>query len=336
MPAAPRLLARIFVSLVAAAIAAIAALLLAGAEHAIALAHVQYWPYPLFLLAALAAAGVSLALPWRWRALALAALALVPAVIMDPAFGGGEGGSGRLRVMTFNPKDYQTLDAPGGLLHIAAEIARHDPDVVLMQDAHELGTNEPPVKRALFHGMTVYSHDEYVVASRLPLRDCGPRDMSYRRHERKYVRCVLTVDGVDIDLYTAHFETPRRGLDPRRGGGVEGWRANVEARLTQARAVARDLRAGLRPAVLGGDLNAPVRSLVVRELLEAGLRDSHATAGRGFGFTYGHRSRIGISFLRIDHILVSPGIAVISSQASEEGLSPHRAVVADLAVHRSR
>lgn len=335
MPAA-RLAARIFVSLVALAIASAAAVLLAGPERAWWLAHVQYWPYPVFLLAALAAAGLSLSLPARWRVLALAALLLVPAVIMDPAVGGGESGGGRVRVMTFNAKDYVTLDQPDGLLHVAAEIARHDPDVVLLQDAYDLAAIPAAARRAAFRGLEVWSHGEYVVASRFALRDCAPRDMSYGRHERKYVRCVLVAHGVEIDLFAAHFETPRRGLDPRRGAGPAGWRANVEARMTQARALARDVRASMRPVIVGGDLNAPGRSLVVRELLEAGLRDAHAVGGSGFGFTYGHAWAIGASFLRIDHVLASPQLAVLAVRVGERGRSPHRAVVADLAVHPGR
>lgn len=328
--------ARLFVGLTAAAIAATAAILVAGAEHAWWLAHLQYWPYPVFLLAGLAALGASAALTRRWRAGALAALLLVPAVIMDPACGGGERGSGRVRVMTFNAKDYVTLDSPDGLLHIAAEIARHDPDVVLLQDAHDLGAMAPERRRAAFPGREVWSHGEYVVASRFGLRDCAPRDMSYGRHERRYVRCVVSAHGVDIDLFGAHFETPRRGLDPRRGAGPAGWRANVEARMTQARALARDVRASLRPVIVAGDLNAPGRSLVVRELLAAGLRDAHEVAGCGFGFTYGHAWAIGASFLRIDHVLASPQLAVVAAAVGEGGRSPHRAVISDLAVHRAQ
>ena len=122
------------------------------------------------------------------------------------------------------------------------------------------------------------------------------------------------------------------GLNAARHEGVDGidaWQRNHETRLAQARALARDLAPG--PLVLAGDLNAPDSSAVVRSLLALGLRDAFASAGRGYGYTYGHTLRPGFSFLRIDHILVSPDFAVRDSSVGGDDASDHRPVIADLA-----
>ena len=76
----------------------------------------------------------------------------------------------------------------------------------------------------------------------------------------------------------------------------------------------------------------PTRRRWCAALLALGLRDAFASAGRGYGYTYGHTLRPRFSFLRIDHILVSPDFAVRDEPASAVTTRPdHRPVIADLA-----
>jgi endonuclease/exonuclease/phosphatase (EEP) superfamily protein YafD len=82
--------------------------------------------------------------------------------------------------------------------------------------------------------------------------------------------------------------------------------------------------------VVGGDLNAPDASAAIQALLAIGLRDAFATAGRGWGHTYGHRLRPRFSFLRIDHILVSDDVTVVRAFTGGKDASDHRPVIADL------
>jgi endonuclease/exonuclease/phosphatase family metal-dependent hydrolase len=72
----------------------------------------------------------------------------------------------------------------------------------------------------------------------------------------------------------------------------------------------------------------------MRALLRTGLRDAFSVAGLGYGYTYGHLLPPHASFLRIDHILVSPQIAVLDCAVGRRGISPHRSVIADLALQR--
>lgn len=302
----------------------------------------QYLPYPAFLLPALAAVGLAF---WRlgpvWRLLALLGLGLVLSVMMGGVLGRADRGSGRLRLMTYNIKAYLADHHPGGFDSIAREVALHAPDVLVMQDAAELTAlrrADPRLAASLYAGRSVYSAGQYVVASRYPLRDCDLHDMSFRGRAHVYARCTVDAPGSAFDLITAHLMTPRPGLNAarrERANGVDDWQQNFDDRLTQARRIALDAAPRNRPLVIAGDLNAPETSPVIRALLKIGLRDAFSNAGRGYGYTHGHSLKLGISFLRIDHILVSPELGVHDCFVGGSAASEHRPVVADLWLRRA-
>jgi len=329
------------VAIVALTCIATAMIQLSGSDELEILSEIQYIPFPAFLVPALAAFALSFALGAAWRFVAGLALVLCLVVIMGLEINAGESGTGRVRMMTFNVKDYVTLNDPQGALRIAAEIARHDADVIVMQDAGGLMKLEelaPGALRALVGSRRLFSHGQYLVASRYPLRGCEGRPPGAGDGSFEHVRCVMSAHGVEVDLMTAHFTSPRGAYGAVREGradGVEAWRTNLRERVSQADTVALDVRGRRRPVIFAGDLNAPERSLVIRRLLEAGLRDAFSTAGLGYGFTYGHSLRkLGFSFLRIDHILVSDEIAVADCFAGGAEASPHRPVIADLYLRR--
>jgi endonuclease/exonuclease/phosphatase (EEP) superfamily protein YafD len=333
-----RRLARAFVAAVAVLVVVVAALQRLDGEPQGLLELAQLLPYPFLLVPAVLALVVSAALSWRWSAAALATVGVVLTLVMGLRVGSGEEGHGRLRVMTFNIKSYLVTD-PGGFASIAWEVALHDPDVVVMQDAAELTSEraeKPQTASALFARRQVYAHGEYIVASRLPMRDCGPGDLSFPGHRREYVRCTVTAHGRDLDLYVAHFMTPRRGLSGawrEPGRAVDEWSENVVARIVQARKIASAIGTTGRPAVVAGDLNAMPHSRVMHTLELSGLRDAFDAAGRGYGHTYGHSMGPGLSFLRIDHVLVTRDLAVAGAYAGDAQASAHRPVIADLWVH---
>ena len=86
--------------------------------------------------------------------------------------------------------------------------------------------------------------------------------------------------------------------------------------------------------IVAGDLNAPEGSPIVGALLDTGLRDAFSSAGFGYGYTHGHSLRPGLSFLRIDHILVGPTIGVGNCFVGGKEGSEHRPVIADLFLQR--
>lgn len=304
----------------------------------------RYAPFPIHLLPALAAVGVSIRLGWAWRLAALASLVLVTTLVMGLVVARGDSGSGPFRLMTYNIKAYLARERAEGFAQIAQEVARHDPDIVVMQDA--VGVDDPaetvaPEVRGMFGTRQVHAFGQYVVASRLPLKDCRPGNMPFRGQPHTYVQCTVVVSGTEVDLVTAHFVSPRGGLNAARREHLRGlgeWRQNFMDRLTQSRKLAADLAGqptrAKRPLIVAGDLNSLESSPVIRSLLDIGLRDAFSSAGLGYGYTQGHALRPGFSFLRIDHILVSATLGVRRCFVGGSQASEHRPVIADLLVRR--
>jgi vancomycin resistance protein VanJ len=311
-----------------------------GAERFWILGQVQYLPYPIHLAVALGAVAFSFALGRAWRVASMLCVALVATIIMGFKFHTGGAGTDRVRMMTYNIKGYIARHRPEGIALIAREIALHDPDILVLQDAKDLVEVEersPGAARAIFGPHHVYSYGEYFVVSRYPLRDCKPRQMSLHKRSHSYVQCTVNARGVELDVVTAHFLTPRDALNSARevqSRAGDDWRENLAVRMSQAEVLAGDIRARPRPVILAGDLNAPESSIVVRTLLATGLRDAFSAGGNGYGYTWGHSLRPGFSFLRIDHILVSSEIGVAGCFAGGKQGSAHRPVIADLYLNR--
>jgi endonuclease/exonuclease/phosphatase (EEP) superfamily protein YafD len=300
----------------------------------------RYAPYPIHLAAALTALGASLLLGWWWRALAVATLVLVLTAVMGLAVGRADTGTGAFRLMTYNVKAHIAKRRPDGVALLAQEVLMHDPDVLVMQDAGGLDASNLerfPALRGLLGGREVFHDDQYVVASRLPLEGCRVVALPVRDEARSYVRCTLVVAGSKIDLVVVHLVSPRQGLDAARREQLDGigeWKLNFSDRLTQARKLAHDLAGNPRPLIVAGDLNSIDGSPAMETLTAIGLRDAFAQAGFGYGHTQGHEIRPHISFLRIDHVLVSRTLGVIRCFVGDKQASEHRPVIADLLVQR--
>jgi endonuclease/exonuclease/phosphatase (EEP) superfamily protein YafD len=307
----------------------------------------RYVPFLLYTVPAGLALLLSLALGWWWRLGALLALVLMGTAVMDLRLGLGRTdlppdapGTRTVRFMTYNIKSYRAVFKEGGFVPLNNEIEQHQPDILVMQDAREVSRvgDLPYGMREVLPRHKLYAHGQYAVASRFPVSGCGPADMSdpsQKNEKFEYVRCTVNIDGTRVDLVTAHLLTPREGLNATREDrlqSLEEWRDNFAARLGQAERIATALTPLKRPTILAGDLNAPEHSVVVRTLLDLGLRDAFSVAGRGWGFTHGHSLQPGVSFLRIDHILVSPEIGVRDARIGWRGGSEHRPVVADLVI----
>jgi hypothetical protein len=138
----------------------------------------RYLPYPAWLLPTLLVWLVAWAAGWRWGLLASLAPAIVLTGVMGWTWGAPEAGRQPLRFMTYNIKAYRAHDRPYGFILLADELRRWDADVVVMQDAtlekgplHRL----PEELREALPQHQLHRHDQYVVASRLPLAGCRSR-----------------------------------------------------------------------------------------------------------------------------------------------------------------
>jgi vancomycin resistance protein VanJ len=341
-PAPRSRLHRLLELLVIAGLATVIALALGfryGTESMWWLEIARYVPFPVYLVPALMLVACAWPLGWRWRLAAVVAPLVVATELMGLAVGSPDEGGGRLRFMTYNIKAYLARRTPDGYAKLAWEIAGQDPDVIVMQDAQPVDSPNqlPPPLLAALKGRQVYVQDQYIVASRYPLSQCAPGNMSYSGDADNFVHCTLTANGREIDLFTAHFVSPRDGLNAARGkaaGGLREWETNFQDRLAQAIQLAAAVSKAKHPVIVAGDLNADERSPVVRRLLATGLRDAFSSASIGYGYTLGHDLRPGFSVLRIDHVLVSQDIGVLDCTPGGREGSEHRPVLADLLVAR--
>lgn len=333
---------RVWVGGVVVAVAALSVITALKPDQWPALGLISFVPFPVYLLPTLLAVLLSLRLGWLWRAGAMLSLVLCLVVLMGLSWGQADSGHGELRFMTYNVKAYLALRKPGGLAELAQEFNEQQPDILVMQDAGLLGPVDTHPRPRILDMMRVpylFAGDQFVVVSRWPLDQCHLITLSHDRPlDYNFVHCVIQVQGVTLNVVTVHLVTPRDGLNATRSSGLEGlkaWQENLEWRLEQSGKLAEYLRHVPRPLIVAGDLNAPESTVVVQTLLHTGLRDAYSSSALGWGYTHGHSLIPGLSFLRIDHILVSAELGVLDTTVGGRMASQHRPVIATLLLHRT-
>lgn len=342
-----KLYARLFVLVVLSGVAGLLAGRIEGSGQSALLALSQYLPFPVYLLPAMAAVLASFIwLSWVWRGLSVLALVVSLTWLMGLSWGSPEEGHGRVRFMTYNVKSYLALNRPGGVQELAHEVFEHQPDILVMQDAGQLvdvegNVKSPDLLRVVGGGWQhAHATDEYVILSRWPIQRCHHGAIPVSDEPHVFVHCDIDIEGKSVQVITVHLITPRKGLVAKHRGqprwlGLGEWQDNMLLRMRQAGLLAEYLRQlPPGPRIVAGDLNATEPSVVEQTLLNTGLRDAYSSASVGYGFTHGHSLLKGLSFLRIDHILVSPDIAVADAFVGGSQASQHRPVIADLYLNR--
>jgi endonuclease/exonuclease/phosphatase (EEP) superfamily protein YafD len=274
------------------------------------------------LLAAPTLAALGLAATGRRRCLAVVAGALVTAHLvwaapdLRPARPRPvDAGAGpRLRVFSANLR-YVNADMGG----IADEIRESRPDVLALQEVSPLNLvalEATGVSDDYPHRLVVARADAFggAILSRLPLED----SKSLLVAGLPVPSTTVVVGDRRVRLYDVHTRAPM-------GREISTWKAQ----LAELR---RLVRGDEGPRVVAGDLNATSGHRAFRELLGAGLRDAHVDRGRWWATTW-PRDRPWLPPLaRLDHLLVSPEVAVLDVREGTGRGSDHRPVVADLAL----
>lgn len=300
----------------------------------------RFIPYYWLLLPALAAVIFTIVLPKLWIFLAFLNAAILVVLTMgfqwniqdDENIAGTQ-----LRIMTYNVKAFQALQRKDGLDEIAREIRLFQSDIVALQDADswvasrsDNGVSDVPPMFGLPH---VVAMGQYLVASRYPLSQCVPGKIDFRDQSHQYLICLVNVNGKVLNLVIAHFVSPRSALvsvSTDFWSGLKNWQINFDDRLTQSKSLQSGLAQLSLPLIVLGDFNAQEGSLVIETLKKSGLQNTFSVAGRGYGYTHGHAIDQGLDLFRIDHILVSTGIAVKKSVVGQGEASEHKPVVSDL------
>ncbi len=148
-----------------------------------------------------------------------------------------------------------------------------------------------------------------MVLSRYPLREVSA-DLGSSPNVQPEV--VVTIDGVDIPLQTAHPLAPIRGQ-------VEQWRAGLATLQAW-----KERQGGSVPILLVGDFNASFGHPGFRAVAE-GLDDAQRTTGSGWVRTWPYAGNRLPPFVQLDHVL-SRGLVVIDSGQVAMNGTDHAAV----------
>jgi endonuclease/exonuclease/phosphatase family metal-dependent hydrolase len=157
--------------------------------------------------------------------------------------------------------------------------------------------------------------------SRYPLSD----EETWTPAGMPQVRATVDVEGTRIRVFNVHCKAPTRKR------WVPAWKAQLAALRGEVEA---GIAAGDGPLIVAGDFNATYGHEPFRRLLGAGMREAHIEVGRGLAPTWPVTSRFVPPLFRLDHVLVSPDVAVLDVREGRGPGSDHRPVVADLAVSR--
>ncbi|MEV8508428.1 endonuclease/exonuclease/phosphatase family protein [Actinoplanes sp. NPDC051475] len=220
----------------------------------------------------------------------------------------------RLRLVTAN-----VLLTNPAMEALAGELADLDADVCCLQevtDEHLAAIKAAGLLDAYPHAVLDPrpGYNGSAILSRIPLEHAAPIDVA----GGPMTRADLRLPGGVIRLVNVHTEAPVN-------------RAKLAAWRRQLRELAGTTAPPGAHLVLAGDFNATADHRSMAALLRP-LRDAFDEAGRGLGATWPRWRGPMPTLLRLDHILVSPGVAVRSARAEHSTGSDHRRLVVDLAV----
>lgn len=88
------------------------------------------------------------------------------------------------------------------------------------------------------------------------------------------------------------------------------------------------------PLLVLGDFNTTQYSRVYGRLTAQQLRGAHEDRGRGYAVTWPNYGFF-VPLIRIDHILMSPGVECLEIAEGENPGSDHRSLIVDLRIHES-
>ncbi|MFI6294258.1 endonuclease/exonuclease/phosphatase family protein [Nonomuraea sp. NPDC050790] len=256
---------------------------------------------------------------WPLTAGALVVALLVGAAAYQPAAAVRAKEGDTFTLIAYNIRMGFDLDGRLSLDRIAAWAGAQEPDVVLLSEVDRgwllNGGHDDLARIARRLGMNYYfapAADELwgdAVLTSLPIQP--PVSHRLGRHDyptgAQAQTFVVEVGGKEVGIVNTHLQAP-------------------EGQAPEVAAIVRDLRAGGRPVVLAGDLNLRHGDPGLRVLESAGLSDPLVALGDP------PTSPADAPKERIDHVLVSEGVTVVSATVPRLRYSDHLPVLALLRI----
>ncbi len=277
---------------------------------------------PRYPLLAVAIAAL-LAVPFlrRQRKVFLPVQVGVCLVVLFPVMGLSTGAASRgprghdvVRLATYNVY-FGKLDRT----KLLAELTAMNADILLLQATYD---SMPATLKARFPDSTVHSFEDFILVTRLPLRDVVTPKPLADGASSMFVSYAIDTPGGRVGVYNVHPFSPRHALY-----GEAPMDRNVAQREAQIAAAVGAARADGGPFLVVGDTNLPGWSSVGRRHL-AGLKDAFEETGAGFGYTFPAKR----PWMRIDRALGSDGIRFVDSRVGPRGSSDHLPLVVEFEV----
>jgi endonuclease/exonuclease/phosphatase (EEP) superfamily protein YafD len=234
-----------------------------------------------------------------------------------------------LRVLSYN-----TLHAADGAEGLRSLILANQADVVLFQWTS--GAAREAMDGPGFEGWTLRRVGQFTVASRFPIVSIDavgiPPDSPPAAH------AVLDTPLGLVDVYNVRPKSARDEIGAAHGLGIRErlWELDRDARTgrlgemasfreAQIRSILEETGKAHHLVLIAGDTNLPGGSLFSHRYFGT-FQDAFAQAGLGFGFTHPAK----LPWMRLDRVLLGPGLQAISFRVLPRGASSHRAVLAEI------
>ncbi|PRY35268.1 endonuclease/exonuclease/phosphatase family protein [Umezawaea tangerina] len=262
---------------------------------------------PVAAVVGVVVAGVLAVVRAWWSAGLAVGLVVVQLVVLAPRFVADEvapEGTARVRVATINSHVGQV--DPKALV----EFARSERVDVLAVEELPPGAVEgldDAGLRELMPYRELRPWDDSSLYSRTPLTGGGPLDAATTWPQ---TTATVAVGGKPVRVVAVHTYYP--------AGDVDLWTRDLAA----LRSVAGE------DVVVLGDFNATLDHASMRDLLAAGLVDTHAEVGRGWAPTWPS----ALPVVQLDHVLHGHGLVGVSATERTLPGSDHRLVFAELAL----
>ena len=198
------------------------------------------------------------------------------------------------------------------LSQLAAEIRRDRPQVVTLEEVKPVSLQSFALTHVMdryrFNMVTLaFGSDGMAMWSVFPLEGAS----EWRAVGHPELRAWLELPGHQrLRIDVVHTNAPYGPGQPAL------W-------ISQMVAIKQELAREPRPLVVVGDLNATWYDWHFQALLHLGLRDAAVVAGQGWRMTWPRDQQPVVPYLRIDHVLLSPAIALNSYHVSGVKGSDH-------------
>lgn len=298
---------------------------------------ILYLPRIMWTVPALILLGVTIRLGWKTALINVASLLLVLGPVMNWQCGGlfklaVNRQAYRLTVVSCNVQSFRP-----NFPQVVNELHRINPDVILFQETFE----HHPLVDTLFDGWNMHRVDEYLVASKFPLKFIDK--CFVRGFERITVVSYEVETPVGpIAVFNVHQTSPRRALTELRpwslltGSGIETVQQETTLRDVEAMKTRAFTQSNL-PAIIAGDFNMPNDSSLFRTHW-GDLTDAYGVAAVGYGYTSPcHAGKIwpdNTPWAQVDHILTTPQWQVERCWIGKSGGSDHRLIATQLRLPR--